>query len=61
MKGHDHGRSYVLIGDPLCEGSLSVRNIFRSMGFREIEVRHGAGHLREHLDTKETDLVSITN
>ncbi len=57
MKGHDHGRSYVLIGDPLCEGSLSVRNIFRNMGFREIEVRNGAGHLREHLDAKETDLV----
>lgn len=57
MKGHDHSEGYVLIGDPLCEGSQSVRDIFRRIGFREIEVCHSASRLREHLEAKETGLV----
>tara|TARA_B100001964_G_C14163492_1_gene567911 strand:+ start:143 stop:1066 length:924 start_codon:yes stop_codon:yes gene_type:complete len=57
MRGHDHGESYVLIGDPLSEAGMSVRNIFRTIGFREIEVRHSAKRLCEHLDTTETDLL----
>jgi DNA-binding NarL/FixJ family response regulator len=57
MRGHNHSDSYVLIGDSPSKGSMSVREIFRSISFHEIEVRRNASSLRDHLNTAEFNLL----